>query len=178
VLLGAWGLFLIFDPTGQAPDTFRRWLDGWGRFSVSAASTVLAAALLGAVTWTSTRRSVLADLQVKEKQPRALVWAVVVGALCVGARLLGSLNLFGAANVTACLFVLEHVARSGWAPRCHPTLKDDFFESETVEHPRLHRPHLPRRGQPLPACREGRHVARTEELLAPPRSRTTSPRAS
>jgi hypothetical protein len=49
VLLGAWGLFLIFDPTGLAPDTFRRWLDGWRRFSVSAASTVLAAALLAGV---------------------------------------------------------------------------------------------------------------------------------
>jgi hypothetical protein len=56
VLLVAWGLFLIFDPTGQSPDTFRRWFDDWGRFAVSAGCTLGAAALLGLLTWTTARR--------------------------------------------------------------------------------------------------------------------------
>ena len=61
VLLVAWGLFLIFDPTGEAPDTFRRWLDSVGRFAVAAPCTFLAAGLLGAVTWTTAARAVVGD---------------------------------------------------------------------------------------------------------------------
>jgi hypothetical protein len=110
VLLSALGLFLIFDPTGQAPDTFRRWFDDSKQFWTSAAITLGATVLLGFVTWTTSRRAVLAHFDVPEGRPRWWLWALVFALLCLVGALAGWVNLFGSAIVIGVLFLLEGVA--------------------------------------------------------------------
>jgi hypothetical protein len=109
VLLTALGLFLILDPTGQVPDTFRRWFDDAGRFWLSAATTTLAMVLLGFVTWTTARRAVLAHFVVAPRRPSAVLWALALVVLAVGGAA-GWTNLFGSVIVIGALFVLEAIA--------------------------------------------------------------------
>ncbi len=111
LLLGAFGLFLIFDPTGQSPDTFRRWLDTGGGFVSSLAWTVGATALLSAVTWTSIRRSVLAGYDVAEHGPHAWRWGLFAVALAAIAFALDWVNLLALSVVILLVFGLGAFAR-------------------------------------------------------------------
>jgi hypothetical protein len=110
VLVSALGLFLIFDPTGQAPDTFRRWFDDSERFWLSAITTFVAAGLLGFVMWTTSRRAVLAHFDVADGRPRGWVWAAVLVGFCLIGGLVGWINLLGSAIIIGLLFGLELVA--------------------------------------------------------------------
>jgi hypothetical protein len=112
VLLVAWGLFLILDPTGQSPDTSRRWFDDWGQLGVSAGCTLGAAALLGLLTWTTARRAVLAHFTVRQRRSGDWWrWAIAIAVLAALALWKpGWINLLGAALTLLALLVLEAFA--------------------------------------------------------------------
>lgn len=108
LLLGPFGLLVVFDPSDQLADTFRRWLDSPGQFAVSASCTLVAVALLGLATWTTTRRSILAAYTDDDKQPSLVRWggaAVLLG----GGAVAGWRNLAGLAAVIVIVLGLELV---------------------------------------------------------------------
>jgi hypothetical protein len=111
LLLGGFGLLLIFDPTGQAPDTFRRWLDSGDGFASSLAWTAGATALLSAVTWTTVRRTVLAGYDVAEHGPHPWRWGLFAVALATIAFAVDWVNLLGFAVVILLVFLLGAFAR-------------------------------------------------------------------
>ena len=112
VLLGPFGLLLIFDPTGQSPDTFRRWFDDGGRFVTSLLWTVGGTALLSAVAWTTVRRTVLGASAVAARPPQAARWALAAVALSAIAFGLGWTNLLGFVVVIVLVFGLGVLARA------------------------------------------------------------------
>jgi hypothetical protein len=118
VLLGAWGLFVIFDPTAQTADTFRRWFDDRETFATSAAFGFGTVLLLCAVTWTAVRRALLAGFAVSPKEPRWYLWLIALAVLA-GGVLAGWKNLVGLAAVIALVFVAGgvEVLLRRWAAR-------------------------------------------------------------
>src|SRR5262249_4967369 len=81
---------VVGDPTGQAADLIRRWLDSWGDALVGL-SAVVGAAALGFTVWLITRRIVLANqnMAADERRPQerqmAWIWLAVVLVTAVGA---------------------------------------------------------------------------------------------
>jgi hypothetical protein len=109
VLLGAWGLFVTFDPSGQTADTFRRWLDSPSQFAKWGVFTMLAVVLLGLATWTTARRGVLSGYTATERPPSPRRWLVVLLVL-VGGGVAGWANLMGFAVTLGIVFVLGALA--------------------------------------------------------------------
>jgi hypothetical protein len=106
LLLGAWGLIVLFDPTQQTADTFRRWLDDLGSGLSDTAWTFGTAALLGLATWAAIRRAVLANSFVETaKPPRWWLWLAMLVALGVGVTL-GWTNLLGFAVAIGLVFLI------------------------------------------------------------------------
>jgi hypothetical protein len=96
-LLGSFGLIMMFDPTGQVGDSFRRWLDSPEQFVESAGFTVGGVALLGLATWTTARRSVLADYRIATRPLSPVRWGVAAAALGATAAGADLPNLWGPA---------------------------------------------------------------------------------
>jgi hypothetical protein len=111
VLLVAWGGFVIFDPTAQTADTFRRWLDSRQQFGISAGSTFVAVAVLGFATWTTARRSILAHYRVTPVAPAWWKWGGAGAVLAAVGIATGWLNLLGLTITIAVVFLLEFVVR-------------------------------------------------------------------
>jgi hypothetical protein len=123
VVLGVFSLLMLFDPTGQVADIFRRWLDGFGTFFGLLATTLAGVALLSWVTWSSAWRAVLASGSVSEwanRWRRAIIPGAIAAvlALLVGAgekldvvvvRSVVGCSLLGPALVLAVLAVAELV---------------------------------------------------------------------
>jgi hypothetical protein len=135
VLLGTWGLLILFDPTQQTADTFRRWLDDPKTGLSLALWTLIAVALLGLATWAAIRRAVLASAadalepintrawvmteaeaetqaeKAKKAKKRALLswgaWLVVLAALVLGGHTLSSRNLWGFAGAIGVVVLIE-----------------------------------------------------------------------
>ena len=123
-LLGGFGLLLIFDPTGQSPDTFRRWMDTETGFVSSLVLTAGGAALLSAVTWTTVRRTVLAGYDVADHGPHAWRWALAAVVAAAISFALDWVNLRSFCIVVALVFGLGVFARklrlgAGYVPLLH-----------------------------------------------------------
>ena len=110
-LLGAFGMFLIFDPSGQSPDIFRRWFDDGGRFISGLLWTVGATVLLAAATWTTVRRVVIADYDVAEHGPHAGRWMLAAVAALVIALVNQWENLLSLPIVIFLVIALDAFAR-------------------------------------------------------------------
>lgn len=154
VLLAVWGLFVIFDPTGQSADIFRRWLDGDLQLLGSAAISLAAAAALGFATWTTTRRAVLAGFAVAPRAPRWWVWLAVAVACAALTLWPHWTHLVGPAVVIGLVFALALGARLvRWFS------KDEAFRS--ADDDRAERLLVTRAGAPTAAQRaEVRRIAR------------------
>ena len=110
VLLGAWGVFVLFDPTGQTADIFRRWLNDALQFGESALFSIGATAALAFATWTTSRRAVLAHFDVTADDWLWLKWLTVGAAVAVLALATGSENLWGIVVVIGAVFALTGLA--------------------------------------------------------------------
>ena len=97
VLVAAFALILMLDPTGQVGDSFRRWLDSRTQFVTSAAWTLGGAALLGLATWSTARRSVLAGYRIAARPLSPARWAVAAGVLIAISFVFDLPNLWGPA---------------------------------------------------------------------------------
>jgi hypothetical protein len=111
VLLGAFGMFLIFDPSGQSPDIFRRWFDSGGRFVSALLWTVGATVLLAAVTWTTVRRVVIAGYDVAERGPHIGRWLAAAAVALAVALVNHWENLLSLPIVIVLVIALDAFAR-------------------------------------------------------------------
>jgi hypothetical protein len=105
VVLGAWGLFMLFDPTEQTADSFRRWLDDPATGACVALWTFGAVALLGLATWVAVRRAVLVGFVVDPEPPHWRRWLLALVALGIG-WLLGWTNLVGFMVAIGAVFLI------------------------------------------------------------------------
>ena len=107
VVCGLFALVILFDPTGQVADSFRRWFDDLGQFAVSGACTLAGVGLLGVATWTTARRSVIAANSLTQSTPGARRWFVAMVGFAALTVLVGALNPLAIALTIAIVFVLE-----------------------------------------------------------------------
>ncbi len=98
VLIAAWAAFLLFDPTGQAPDLFRRWLDGGG-LVLQLVGTLVASAVFGLAAWMTVRRVVLTGWAVRDDPPSGRVLFFVAVAAGLVAWLASVRNLLAITSV-------------------------------------------------------------------------------